>query len=164
MSMSALVVWIHVLFVFGLVAGIIGRDRCYQRAARTEDLKKLEWLIEMGGSFELGMVRPGTFAVLVAGLIAAWARGWPILGFLQGGTVNWVLVSLLIYLSIIPVIVFVFIPRGKVFRLALDDAKVRGQVTPELRAALADPAVAAARAYELIIIAALAGLMVTRSF
>jgi hypothetical protein len=164
MTLSALAVWIHVLFVFALVAGIIGRDRCQERAARTDDLQRLGFLIEMSGHFEQSLVRPATFAVLVAGLIAAWARGWPILGFLQGGGSNWVLVSLLIYLSIIPVIVLVFIPRGKVFRAAFDEAKELGQVTPRLKAALADPAVAAARVYELVMIGAITALMVTRSF
>ena len=67
-------------------------------------------------------MRSATFAVRVAGLIAAWARGWPILGFLQGADVNWVLDS------------------------------------------LKDPAVAAARKYELVMVAALTFLMVTRPF
>ncbi|MEO5616504.1 MAG: DUF2269 family protein [Candidatus Eisenbacteria bacterium] len=164
MTLSALAVWIHVLIVFWLVAGILARDRCYERAARTDDLQRLDWLIEMGGHFERSMVRPATFAVLVAGLIAAWARGWPILGFLQGGSSNWVLASLLIYLSIIPVIFFVFIPRGRVFRAALDEAKGLGHVTPRLKAALGDRAVAAARTYELLMIGAITALMVTRSF
>ena len=100
----------------------------------------------------------------MAGLIAAWVRGWPILGFLQGGGSNWVLVSLVIYLSIIPVIVFVFIPRGKIFRAAFDEAKALGQVTPRLKAALGDPVVAAAHSYELLIVAVITALMVTRSF
>jgi hypothetical protein len=164
MTLSALAVWIHVLLVFWLVAGIVGRSRSYDRAARTDDLSRVQFLVEMGGHFETSMVRPATFAVLVAGLIAAWARGWPILGFLQGGGSNWVLVSLLLYLSIIPVIAFVFIPRGKVFRAALDEAKQLGQVTPRLKAALADPAVAAARMYELAMVGAITALMVTRSF
>jgi len=164
MSLSVLAVWIHVLFVFWLVAGIVARGRCYALAVRTDDLPRLTALVELGGHFERNMVRPATFAVLVAGLIAAWARGWPIFGFLQGGSFNWVLVSLVIYLSIIPVIVFVFIPRGKVFRAALEEARNLGTVTPRLRSALRDPAVAAARAYELVMIALLTAFMLMRSF
>ena len=101
---------------------------------------------------------------MIAGLIAAWARGWPILGFLQGGQANWVLVSLVVYLSIIPVIVFVFVPRGKRFRLALEAAVAEGRVTPALSAALADPALAAARAYEQGMILVLTFLMVLKPF
>ena len=159
-----LAVAIHVLFVFWLVAGIVGRDTCYRQAERATDLSALRTMVELGSRFELTMVRPATFAVLVAGLIAAWARGWPILGFLQGGASNWVLAALLIYLSIVPVIVFVFIPRGKIYRQLLTAATAEGAITPALRAALADPAVHAARSYEIVMVAVLTWLMVSRPF
>jgi len=164
MSLAALLIWLHVLSVFWLVGGILARDRCYALARTTDDLGRLEWLIEMGGHFERRMVRPATFAVLVAGLVAAWARGWPILGFLQGSSTNWVLVSLLIFLTIIPVIAFVFIPRGRIFRAAYVEAQSLGVVTPRLRAALGDRVVVAARIYELAMIALITAIMLTRSF
>jgi hypothetical protein len=163
-SLATIVVWIHVLCVFWLVGGILARDRCYALARTTDDLPRLQWLVEMGGHFERRMARPATYAVLVAGLLAAWARGWPILGVLQGSSTNWVLVSLLIYLTIIPVIAFVFIPRGRIFRAAFEQAKSLGQVTPALKAALGDRMVAAARAYELIMIGVITAIMLTRSF
>jgi hypothetical protein len=161
---SGMVVVLHVLTVFWLVGGIVGRDVTYRYAARSTDLGKLRAFIELGGQFELRMVRPATLVVLLAGLAAAWVRGWPILGFLQGAQQNWVLVSLLVYLSIVPVIIWVFVPRGKVFRVALEDAIAQGTVTPRLTAALRDPAVEAARTYELVMIATLTLLMVTRPF
>jgi hypothetical protein len=164
MSLATLLVWIHVLSAFWLVGGILARDRCFTLARKTDDLGRLGWLVEMGEQFERTMVRPATLAVLGAGVVAAWARGWPILGFLQGSSSNWVLVSLLIYLTIIPVIAFVFIPRGRIFRTAFEQAKSHERVTPDLRAALGDRAVAAARAYELVMIGVITALMVTRSF
>jgi len=162
--LSGLAVAIHVLLVFWLVAGIVGRDVIYRRASRVTDLDELRTLISLGSQFETRMVRPATGAVLVAGLIAAWARGWPILGFLQHSSPNWVLAALLIYLSIIPVIVLVFIPRGKLFRAALDDAVSEGRVTPRLTATLNDPMVEAARRYELLMITVLTWLMVAKPF
>lgn len=164
MSLTALLVWIHVLSAFWLVGGILARDRCYAIARTTDDLGRLEWLIEMGGHFERRMVRPATLAVLVAGLVAAWARGWPILGVLQGSSTNWVLVSLVIFLTIIPLIAFVFVPRGRIFRAALEEARSLEEVTPRLRTALGDRAVATARAYELGMIAVITAIMLTRSF
>lgn len=164
MGLSWIAVVVHVFVVFSLVAGVIGRNFVFRRAAQISNLDELRTLIALGHQFEMRMVRPMTFAVLVAGLIAAWVRGWPILGFLQGANVNWVLTALLIYLSIIPVIIFVFVPRGKVFHAALDEAIAQGQVTPRLTAALRDPAVAAARTYELIMIATLTVLMVAKPF
>jgi hypothetical protein len=62
------------------------------------------------------------------------------------------------------VIVFVFIARGKIFRVAFDAAVAKGEITPELQRALRDPAVAAARGYEMLMIAVLTYLMVTRPF
>jgi len=75
-----------------------------------------------------------------------------------------VLTSLLIYLSVIPIIVFVFVPKGRVYRKALAEASAQGVVTPELRAALDDPAVRAARAYEMFMIGSLVLLMVLKPF
>lgn len=161
---AGLLVVLHVLSVFWLLAGIIGRDVVIARAAHASAIEEVRMLLGVSHVFEATMVRPATTVVLVVGLLAAWARGWPILGFLQGGASNWVLVSLLIFLSIIPVIVFVFVPRGRVFRRALDDAIARNQVTPELKAAFGDRAVAAARTYELGMVVVITILMVMRPF
>lgn len=159
---SSLIVVLHVLTVFLLVGGIVGRDITYRQAARATDLTRLRNYVELGSLFERRLVRPATGWVLLAGLGAAWARGWPILGLHHGP--HWVLAAILIYLTIIPWIVFVFVPRGKVFRAALDEAIPSGEVTPRLRAALRDPWVEIARAYELLMIAVLTWLMVARPF
>ena len=58
----------------------------------------------------------------------------------------------------------VFLPHGKIFESALEDAKQRGEVTPELRTALRDPAVRNARATELVVVALILTLMVTKPF
>jgi hypothetical protein len=161
---STLLVVVHVWAVFWLGAGTVGRDACYFHAARAQDLPALRTLAGLGGIFDRAFVRPATFVVLVTGLIAAWIRGWPVLGFLQGANVNWVLVALLIYLSVIPLIVFVFLPKGRVYRRILGEAEARGEVTPQLRRAIEDPLVGAARVYEIVMIGVLAFLMVARPF
>jgi len=161
---ASLVVVAHVLSVFWLVGGVIGRDTCWGRAAHADELGSLETIAGLAAVFDRVMVRPATFVVLLTGLGAAWSRGWPILGLFQGGTANWVLAALLVYLSIIPVIVFVFLPRGLAYRKALEEAKARGTVTPELRATIRDPAVGAARGYEMAMITVLAWLMIAKPF
>jgi hypothetical protein len=75
-----------------------------------------------------------------------------------------VLAALVIYLSVIPLIVFVFVPRGRTYHKALEEAIAGGHVTPALKAALGDPVVGAARVYEMAMIAALVWLMVTKPF
>ena len=58
----------------------------------------------------------------------------------------------------------VFLPHGKVFEGALEQARQRGEVTPELRTALRDPAVRNARAAEIVVVAVIVALMVTKPF
>ena len=50
------------------------------------------------------------------------------------------------------------------FEHEFEDAKARGEVTAELRTALQDPAVRNARAAELVVVAAIITLMVTKPF
>ena len=158
------IVLLHVLSVFVLVTGILGRFVTLRQAARTDDIHALKAKIEVSRIFELYMVRRGSLVVLVTGLAAAWARGWPILGILQHSPINWVLVALVTYLTIIPWIVFVLLPRSIKFEALLAEAERAGAVTPALRAAMADPLVAWARRYEIAMILFLTYLMVSRPF
>ena len=83
---------------------------------------------------------------------------------MQGAAQNWLLVSLLLFLSLIPLIRFVFLPRGKPFEAALQDALAREVVTDELRARLNDPVVAAAHIYEGVVILLILYFMVVKPF
>ncbi len=58
----------------------------------------------------------------------------------------------------------VFLPRGKVFRSALDDALAQNRISAQLDMALDDRAVAAAHTYELAVVAIIAILMATKPF
>ena len=77
---------------------------------------------------------------------------------------NWLLVSLVLYLTLAPLIVWVFLPRGRAFDRALQEAPAQGRVTPALATAFADPVVAAAHAWELLVIGLVIALMVTKPF
>ena len=154
---------LHVLSVFWLVAGIVGRDACWWHAARAADLPALRTIAALARAFDR-TVRPATFVVLITGLTATGLRGHSLFGFLRGEGPVWPFAALLIYLSIIPVIVLVFLPKGRVYRVALVEAESRGEVTSALRAAIADPTVVAARGYEFAMIAVLAFLMIVKPF
>ena len=164
MAFATLLKLLHVLSAFWFITGLLGRGFTLSQAARTADVQTVSALVQLGGRFDRLMVMPGSFAVLLAGLLTAWAQGWPVLGFLQGGSSNWVLVSLVIYLSMVPLIPGVFIPRGKLFENVLQEALAQNRVTPELKAAFADKVVSAAHAYELIGVALIVILMVTKPF
>lgn len=85
-------------------------------------------------------------------------------GFLQGASTNWLLVSTLLYLAIYPLVIFIFIPRGKIFGEALEDAVAKGEITTELRAAFHDPLVRVAHYAEAILVGAIVYLMVMKPF
>jgi len=162
--LAAHLVLVHVLAVFWLVAGIVGRFVALSTAGRATDLASLRTLVGLGGLFERAFVQSATLVVFLTGLLAAWLRGWPILGALQGASVNWVLAAIIVYLTIIPVIVFVMVPKGRALQTALAEAGAQGQVTPALKAAMADPVVGVARTYEFLMVVVLAWLMIAHPF
>jgi uncharacterized membrane protein len=157
-------VFLHVLAAFVFVAGLIGREVCRRQADQTRDILQFRTLILASGRFENLMVIPGSIAVLIFGLVAGWALGWPIFGVLQGATQNWLFVSMILFLSTIPLVRFVFLPRGRLFEAALQDAVDRVEVTGELRARLNDPVVAAAHVYEGVVVFLIIFLMVVKPF
>jgi hypothetical protein len=163
MGTGTIVNLLHVLAGFWLVAGLVGRAVALRAAARATDIRAVDALVGLAGRFE-GMVRIPSIVVLGLGLLAAWIRGWPVLGALQGGNVNWLLAALILYLTLAPLIVWIFLPRGRVFERAFRDARGEGRVTPALTAAFADPVVAAAHAWELTVIGLIIVLMVTKPF
>src|SRR5262245_49336278 len=151
-------VLLHVATAFWFVAGLAGRDVSMTRAARATDMASIRALTGVAGVFDRFFVIPGSMAVLVAGLIAMVAT------HLGLGEQTWLLVALILFLTIIPLVPLVFVPRGKVFEAALADSVAVGEVTPGLRTAFADRAVAGARWYERIVVAVIIVLMVTKPF
>jgi hypothetical protein len=120
----------------------------------------MEELLGVAGVFDRLMVIPGSIAVLVAGLLTAWAQGQPLVA--PHGW--WLGVSLIVFLSIIPLVPLVFIPSGKRFEGAFQRAREEGSVTPELTAAYRDPRVAFAHRYEAAAVACVIVLMVAKPF
>ena len=74
------------------------------------------------------------------------------------------LVALLLSFGIAALVPTVFVPRGRRFALVLDAARSAGTITPELRAAFADPTVRAAHIAELVALAVIVALMVPKPF
>ena len=158
-SLATLVVFLHVATAFVFVGGLIGRWVVLGRVRRSDDLREIDTLLPVADRFEK-IVIPGSAAVLVLGLFAMWAQHRPL--FADGG--YWLLVSLVLYFSIMPLVPLVFLPRGRVFEAALADARQRGTVTPDLSAAFRDPRVAFARTYEAAIVGVVVALMVLKPF
>ena len=149
----------HILVAFGFITGLLGRWIQLGNAAKAEEVETAYRLSQAAAPFERLVIMGGNL-VLPAGLLTAWAQGYEWLGL----TTPWMLVSVVILLSVLPFVPLVFLPRGKVFEAAMSAARAAGTVTPELRAAFRDPAVAFAHRYELGAVTLVVVLMVLKPF
>jgi hypothetical protein len=162
-TVPGLLVLAHALVAIVFVAGLIGRWITLAGAARATDLAAVRSLTRASAPFER-MVTLGSIVLLVLGIAAAIAVGRPLLGPLQGEHADWLFVSLVLYLSIVPLVPLVFVPKGRVFAAALEAAEARGEYTPELRAAFHDRVTRAAHVYELAAVTVVLVLMLTKPF
>lgn len=158
MSIYLIIKLLHVLAAFWMISGVVGRDFTFWQAGRAKDVQAVRALLQASDFFERWAVIPLSMAVLVFGLIVTWMQKWPLFGFLQGAASNWLLVSAVLFVGISAVIAPLrLIDRRKQRTRALEDALVKGTITPELTAALNDRVVTGFRTGELI-------LMVTKPF
>lgn len=153
----------HALVGIWFLSGLFGRWITLAQAARATDVASLGGMLKVSAQFER-IVITGSIAVLALGVATAIVQGRAFLGPLQGASVDWLFVALLVYLSVIPLVPLVFLPRGRVFEAALADATSRGVITDELRAAFRDPVVLAAHLYELGAMIVVTILMVAKPF
>lgn len=163
MDLGTILKVVHAVLGVWIVAGLVGRWVTLRQAARATDIGAVHTLLGLSDRFEWMVIRIPPL-VLLLGVATAIAQGRPFLGPFQGAPVDWLFVSIVIYLSIIPVVPLVFIPRGKVFAKALADATESGAVTEALTAGFRDPVVFAAHVYELGVIVVIFVLMITKPF
>jgi hypothetical protein len=162
-SPGGLLALAHALAGVAFVAGLLGRWIVLGLAARATDLAAMRTLAAAAAPFER-LVIIGSIVVLVLGIVTAIVQGRPFLGPIQGAHVDWLFVSLVLFLSILPLVPLVFLPRGKVFAAAMAEAETRGEVTPGLEAAWADPVVRAGHVYEVGSVTVVLALMLTKPF
>lgn len=164
MSLGLIMKLLHVLTAMWFISGIVGRGVTFWQATKTTHVHTAVTLVKLSDFFEQRMVIPGSSAVLLFGVLTAWLQGWPLFGFLQGATANWLLVSLVLYLGPTPAIPLYLIPRRQQRAKAAEAALAQGKITPEFTAALNDKGVSLYRTLELIIVAIVTLLMVTKPF
>jgi uncharacterized membrane protein len=156
--------FLHIASAIVFIGGIIARQVVRGLARRTSDVRTFADLNNAAGRIENTMVIPGNMAVIVAGVVLALVSGTPMLGFLQGGDRNWLLVSILLLVVGLLAVPLVFVPRGKAFDVVLQRALKQGEMTPELRTAFADPVTHWAHVVEQLLVVAVLLLMVFRPF
>ena len=130
-SLTQWLKFLHVVIAFWFVAGLIGRSVAIRQASRSAEVGTVSELMRLAGRFESLMVIPGSVAVLIAGLLTAWAQHHP--WFAHGS--YWLPTALVVYVASMGLVPLVFLPRGRVFDAALEGARNAGRMTPELTAA-----------------------------
>lgn len=160
---ASLLKLVHALLGILLAAGLIGRWVTLRYAAQMTDVKGLRQVLGVSDRFERIVIATSLF-VLLFGLMTAVAQNRPFLGPLQGGNVDWLFVSLLLYVSVLLLVPMIFIPRGRIFDVALAEATRSGEMTADLKTAFRDPVVAAARTYELVAMVVILILMIAKPF
>lgn len=164
MSWYALFRFLHIISTIMFIGGIFGRQLIRAYAKKVTDVRVFAELTRGAGRIERIMIIPGNMAVIVFGVILALSSGAPILGFIQGASSNWLLVSNLLLITGFFIVPLIFLPRGKVFEAALEKALTAGQMTPELRTTLDDPIVKYAHIYEAVMLLVIVALMVFKPF
>lgn len=149
---------LHIGSAFWFVAGLVGRDVTLARARAADAMPTIQALCATAGIFDRYMVTPGSMAVIVFGLVLA------VVGDYSFSANGWMLASLALYLSVGVLVPLVYLPKGKVFEAALEEAVEAGAPTTAFRAAFTDRTVWATRWYERIVVAVIIVLMITKPF
>jgi hypothetical protein len=143
------------------ISGLIGRFLVRQRLPHIASMPVLQEVIGLVGQFDDWLVIRGSQLTLITGVLLGAVGHWP---YVRASHPTWIFVALLLFLSLLPVVFFVFIPRGKQFGKTFQVAVQEQRITPELRLALADPTIRAATVYEAVVTAIILYLMVLKPF
>ncbi|HET9906221.1 MAG TPA: DUF2269 family protein [Anaerolineales bacterium] len=164
MSWYLIVKFLHILAVTITMGGMFARQLVRGLAKKSDDVNKVKSLTEVAIRIDRTMVIPWSNVIFLAGIVLAIMQKWPIFGFLQGASQNWLFASNILLIIMILLIPTVFIPHNKRVESLLQVALSEARVTPELRAALNDQRNILAHHAEEIIVLVITGLMVLKPF
>ncbi|MCJ7771694.1 MAG: DUF2269 family protein [Desulfobacterales bacterium] len=161
---ASLLKWVHVSLVISFIIGIAGYITYFYQAARETNIKVVHDMVETGDKIHKYFLLWGGILLILSGIVTALRHKVPILGFLTGGEVNWLLATNILLLTYFPLMALIFIPRHKVFHKELHNAIVKGEVTQGLRKAFAGRAIKNGHIYELSVVMVIIFLMVVKPF
>jgi uncharacterized membrane protein len=163
MSLLLVVRFLHIASAIWFIGGVVARQIVRAYAKRTDNVQRFAIMSEAAGrSNPRWSSREFCSDRLRRHLRIDDSRAH--LGFLQGDSRNWLLVSNILLLIGFFNVPLVFIPKGKLFDIALKDALAKGQITPELRSQMDDRTVRIVHFIELAALGVITILMVFRPF
>jgi Predicted integral membrane protein len=156
--------FLHIVAVTLTMGGMLARQLVRAQAQKSQDINVVAALTRVAVRIDRALVIPWSNIMILVGIILAVVQKWPIFGFLQGSSQNWLLASNILLLIMIILIPSVFIPHNKKVESFLQTAMAEGQITPELSAALDDQRNKTAHYAEEIIVLVVAALMELKPF
>ena len=164
MNWYLLIKFLHILAVTLTIGGMFARQLVRSIALKNDDVRTVATLTQAATRIDRALVIPWSNLILVAGIILAVMQKWPIFGFLQGASQNWLLVSNILLIGMLVLIPAMFVPYNKRLEPILQTALAEGHVTSELSTALNDRKNKLAHYAEEIIILVITALMVLKPF
>ena len=164
MNWYLIIKFFHIIAVTVTIGGMLARQLVRGFAKKNEDVKVVASLTKVAVRIDRAMVIPWSNIMILMGIILAVMQKWPIFGFLQGASQNWLLVSNLLLVVMMVLIPSIFIPHNKKVEALLQTALTQGQITPDLSVALNDKVNKLAHYAEEAIVLIVAALMVLKPF
>lgn len=155
---------LHIVSAMLFIGGVGARQVLRSFANTTHDIRTFVVLNHAGGRIETGMVMPGFLGVIVFGVLLALTTRTPMAGLLQGGSQNWLLVSLLLLGVDLLTMPVVNRQRGKLFDDMVQEAVAIGHMTPQLRAELTNSTIRWMYCTQLVVPVVIVVLMVLKPF
>jgi uncharacterized membrane protein len=164
MNWYLVVKFVHIVAVALTIGGMFARQLVRAYARKSGDVKTIASFTQVALRIDRLMVIPWSSLMVVMGIILALMLKWPIFGFLQGASQNWLLVSNLLLVVMMALIPTVFIPHNKNVEIVLQSALAENRITPELTTALDDRKNSISHLIEEILVLVIAALMVFKPF
>jgi len=164
MNWYLIIKFLHIIAVTITVGGMFARQLVRGFAKKSDDVKVVASLTRVAVQIDRAMVIPWSNIMILMGIILAVMQKWPIFGFLQGSSQNWLLVSNLLLVVMMVLIPSIFIPHNKKVEMLLQTALTQGRISPDLNAALNDKVNKLAHYVEEAIVLIVAALMVLKPF
>ena len=164
MNWHLIIKFFHIIAVTITIGGMFARQLVRGFAKKSEDVKVVASLTNVAVRIDRAMVIPWSNIMILMGIILAVMQKWPIFGFLQGSSQNWLLVSNILLILTMILVGAVFIPYNKRLESIIQTALAEGRVTPELSVALDDKVNKLAHYAEEAFVLIVAALMVLKPF
>src|SRR3990172_9224905 len=101
MNIYSIIKFLHILCAMLMVGGMFARQMVRAYANKSGDVQIVASLLRAAGQVDRRLVIPSSNLVILIGIILALLVGWPILGFLQGASQNWLLLSNILVVAIL---------------------------------------------------------------